>query len=108
MKHYNIGLQPYKQRHKTKTTTFATCTTWTNLVLGLEQVKQTVVVVDATMRTHWKVVPGRQEWVSVIECISADKRVLPPLVIFKATTIDSSWSTNLHVYDWRFLASTKG
>jgi DNA-binding MarR family transcriptional regulator len=66
------------------------------------------VVVDATMRTHWKVVPGRQEWVSVIECISADKRVLPPLVIFKATTIDSTWSTNPHVYDWRFSASAKG
>jgi hypothetical protein len=66
------------------------------------------VVVDATMRTHWKVVPGRQEWVSVIECISANKRVLPPLVIFKATTIDSTWSTNPHVSDWRFSASAKG
>jgi hypothetical protein len=31
------------------------------------------VVVDSTMHTHWKLVPSRQEWVSVIECISADK-----------------------------------
>ena len=42
------------------------------------------VVVDATIYMHWKVVPGRQEWVSVIECISVDKCVLPLLVIFKA------------------------
>jgi DDE superfamily endonuclease/Tc5 transposase DNA-binding domain/helix-turn-helix, Psq domain len=66
------------------------------------------VVVDATMRTHWKLVPGRQEWVSVIECISADKCALPPLVIFKATTIDSAWSANPQVFNWRFSASTKG
>ena len=74
--------------------------------IGISQTN--CIVVDATIRTHWKVILGHQEWVSVIECISADKRILPPLVIFKATTIDSLWSTNPHVYDWRFSVSTKG
>ena len=75
---------------------------------GIGTSQTNCVVVDATMCIHWKVVLSRQEWVSVIECISADKYILPPLVIFKATTIDSTWSTNPYVYDWRFSASTKG
>jgi Tc5 transposase-like DNA-binding protein len=40
------------------------------------------VIVDSSQRTCWKAIPGRQEWVSAIECISADGAFLPPLLIF--------------------------
>jgi len=32
----------------------------------------------------FKKIPGRQEWITVIECIGASGVALPPLLIFKA------------------------
>jgi hypothetical protein len=37
------------------------------------------VVIDTTLRTRYKVEPGRQEWVSIAECICADGSFLSPL-----------------------------
>ena len=37
---------------------------------GIRISQMNYIVVDATIHMHWKVVPGCQEWVSVIECIS--------------------------------------
>jgi hypothetical protein len=66
------------------------------------------VIVDSTQSTRWKAVPGRQEWVSVVECISAAGITLPPLIIFKAEQISSTWITKDTPNDWRFSASSKG
>lgn len=46
-----------------------------------------------TLRTHYKTHPGRQEWVSLVECIYADGRAIPPLLIFKADKVNSNWIT---------------
>jgi hypothetical protein len=66
------------------------------------------VIVDSTQSTRWKAVPGRPEWVSVVECISAAGISLPPLIIFKAEQISSTWITKDTPNDWRFSASSKG
>lgn len=58
-----------------------------------------------------KVTTARQEWVTTVECISADGNVLPPLVIFKGTTdILQSWIPREHglVDGWRWAVSHKG
>jgi hypothetical protein len=66
------------------------------------------VIIDSTLRTRYKMEPGRQEWVSVVECISADGNSLPPLVIFKAENISNTWITESTPHDWQFSASSKG
>lgn len=45
---------------------------------GVETSQTNRVIVDSSQRTSWKAIPGRQEWVSAVECISADGFVLTP------------------------------
>ena len=78
----------------------------TGFGIGTSQTNR--VIIDSTQRTRWKAVPGRQEWVSVIECISGEGTSLPPLLIFKAEQINSAWITKNVPDDWRFSASSKG
>jgi hypothetical protein len=47
------------------------------------------VVVDDTVKSQFQVQPGRQEWVTVLECICGDGSSPPPLVIFKAYKLGS-------------------
>ena len=35
--------------------------------------------------------PNNREWVSIIETIAADGRLLQPLVIFKGQSLQSTW-----------------
>jgi len=54
-------------------------------------IKGAHVVVDKTLQTKYQAHPGRQEWVTVIECVSADGQSIPPLIIFKGKNVLSSW-----------------
>lgn len=66
-----------------------------------------------------QVQPGRQEWVTVLECVSAAAKALPPMVILKGTsefnpawlpanpdptwmwkTSKSGWTSNKHALEW--------
>lgn len=51
----------------------------------------TRVIVDTTLRTKFQAHSGRQEWVSVVECICADKTAIEPLVIFKGQNVLQNW-----------------
>lgn len=66
------------------------------------------IIIDSIQTTRWKAVPGLQEWVSVVECISGDGTALPPLLILKAEQINSTWITKDTPNDWRFSASSEG
>ena len=46
------------------------------LVIGLSAVRK-VFTMD----------PGKREWVTILECVSASRRALPPLVIFKGAEV---------------------
>jgi 4-hydroxybenzoate polyprenyltransferase len=54
--------------------------------------------------------PGSRCWTSIVECISATGRVLPPLVIFKGLTVQQQWFPEEIEFlaDWAFKASKKG
>ncbi|KAK6591284.1 transposase [Botrytis cinerea] len=45
--------------------------------------ESTRIIIDSTLRTKHQAHPGRQEWISMVECICADGSILPPLGIFK-------------------------
>ena len=48
-------------------------------------------VIDSTCNINYRKEPGRQEWVTVLECICADGTAISPLVIFKGEKLSSEW-----------------
>ena len=50
-------------------------------------IESTCTIIDSSLCTKYQVYPGRQEWVSVVECICGDGTSLTPLVIFKGENI---------------------
>jgi len=49
------------------------------------------VLVNVREKSSWKVVAGRQEWITAIECVSADGKAVPPLINFKAKNTNTNW-----------------
>jgi DDE superfamily endonuclease/Tc5 transposase DNA-binding domain len=52
--------------------------------------------------------PGRQEWVTVIECICANGSSIPPMIIFKGKSLMTSWIPQTAPNDWYYAYNTKG
>ncbi|KYG39569.1 hypothetical protein M433DRAFT_542940, partial [Acidomyces richmondensis BFW] len=48
-------------------------------------------LINVRENSSWKVIQGRQEWITAIECISAAGTVIPPLIIFKAQNTNTAW-----------------
>lgn len=65
-------------------------------------------IINATIRQQFQAKPGRQEWVSVVECICTDGTVIPPLVIFKAEKLSTQWIPASVHGSWRFTCNSKG
>ena len=65
-------------------------------------------IINAQIRSRLQAHPGRQEWVSVVECICVDGSTIPPLIIFKGLSVSRSWIPD-NVHDtWRFAHNTNG
>ena len=80
--------------------------------------QSTRALVNVREQSSWKVIHGRQEWITAIECISAAGVAIPPLIIFKAkdtntawiptdtppgwffSTSNSGWTSDSHAYEW--------
>ena len=65
-------------------------------------------IINAQVRQQFQAKPGRQEWVSVVECVGADGSVIPPLVIFKAENLSTQWIPDSIHGEWRFSCNSKG
>ena len=67
------------------------------------------VLIDARIRSKIQAQPGRQEWVTAIECICADGTVLDPLLIFRGEKLSTEWLVPANLTEgWRFSCSTRG
>ena len=66
------------------------------------------VVVDTSVPKAYEAQPGRQEWVTVIECISAIGEKIPPYIIFKGEKLMSSGFPKTLPKGWKFAANTTG
>ena len=54
-------------------------------------------IINTTIRQKFQAKPGRQEWITAMECIYADGSFLPPLIIFKAENLSRQWiSASIH------------
>ncbi|PQM43923.1 hypothetical protein VE01_10819 [Pseudogymnoascus verrucosus] len=70
--------------------------------------QSTRIIVDSTLRTRFQAHPGRQEWVSAVECICMDGTAIEPLIILKGQNILQSWIPKEVIQKWHFSANTKG
>jgi hypothetical protein len=70
--------------------------------------ESTRIILDSTLRTKHQAHPGRQEWVSMVECVCGDGTALPPLGIFKGKNVLQNWIPNEVLDQWFFSANTKG
>ena len=66
------------------------------------------VIINKWIRECYQVHPGRQEWVTSVECICADSMYVPPLIIFRAENISSAWIPENVPHDWQFSCNSKG
>src|SRR5277367_6310351 len=66
------------------------------------------VVIDSSYPKAYEAQPGRQEWVTVIECVSATGEKIPPYVIFKGERLMSSWFPKQLPKGWKFAVNTMG
>ena len=57
--------------------------------------QSTRIIVDSTYKSNLKVTAGKQEWVTVLECIDGAGGALPPMVIFKAQNTNSASRVHL-------------
>jgi hypothetical protein len=65
-------------------------------------------LVSVREKSSWKVIAGRQEWITAIECINAAGVAIPPLIIFKAKHTNTAWIPAHTSRDWRFSTSNSG
>jgi hypothetical protein len=57
---------------------------------------------DRTVPARGKKQPGRQEWITSIECVNASGVTLPPALIFKGGNLNSEWIPVDIPPDWTF------
>jgi hypothetical protein len=65
------------------------------------------VVVDTSVSNAYEVQPGRQEWLTVIECVSAMGEKIPPYIIFKVKNLMTNWFPEYHPKGWMFAYNKK-
>jgi len=75
---------------------------------GVGESQSTRVLVPIDLKTKHKKVAGKQEWVTVFECINAAGEAIAPLVIFKAKYLNSGWIPAQTHKDWHFGTSENG
>lgn len=51
---------------------------------------------------------GNREWVTIIECISADGKKIMPLVIFKGSSVQAQWFPASNIPGWHYTHSENG
>ena len=71
-------------------------------------IKAGKVVINRVVKNSYRAQPGRQEWVSVIECVSATGIALSPYIIFKGKNVNARWIPESVPHGWRIAASENG
>ena len=75
---------------------------------GMGMVAATRVIVDSSVGSRVQAEPGRQEWITAIECICADGTSIPPLIIFAGENLIHNWVPTTMPENWKFTCNTKG
>jgi len=77
--------------------------------IGAIEASKVVIDTHVTQApTYHQAQPGRQEWVTAVECICADGSFLPPCIIFKAENFCHSWVPANTPKDWAISNNSQG
>jgi hypothetical protein len=79
-----------------------------DLGFGISKEQAIKVLINLNSTQKPKVIRGKQEWVTVVECISAASKALAPLLILKGQDVDTQWIIKLSPLGWHFAASKNG
>jgi hypothetical protein len=72
-------------------------------------IKSAHVVVNKAEQFQSVIHPGRQEWATIIECISGDGTVVSPFIILKGKNVLQSWiPTSILNEEWKIAANESG
>ena len=80
----------------------------TNLGFAIGITQRSYAIVDSRVRKRYQAQPGRQEWVTSVECVCADGTNLSPFIIFKGENLMSNWIPQSVPNSWRFSCNSKG
>ena len=50
---------------------------------AIREIEETKCIINAEIHQQFQSKPGRQEWVTVVECICMNGTAISPLIIFK-------------------------
>jgi hypothetical protein len=75
---------------------------------AIGEIEASKCIINTHIRQRLQAKPGRQEWVTTVECICADGTSIPLLVIFKAENLNYQWILANVADDWKFSCNTKG
>ena len=76
---------------------------------SIGEVEASRCIIDAYVRQQFqKATPGRQEWVTSVECICTDGTSIPPLIMFKAESLSRAWIPASIHRSWCFSYNSKG
>ena len=51
------------------------------------------VVINISVNSRYQAQPGRQEWVTSIECICPDGTAISPLIVFRGKNLSTQWTS---------------
>ena len=78
----------------------------TDTALGIVQASR--VIIDKNIDSQFQGESNRQEWVTMIECICANKTSIPLMIIFKAVDLNEQiLLENIASEDWKFTYNMK-
>lgn len=107
MSMWNVGLTQSRRRLRSMHIYLQICGIWMKQDLALvEQIMKVLVYLVAIQKD--KVIGGKQEWVTDIECINAAGEALAPLLIFKGTNVNTRWINEQSPQGWYFATSKNG
>ena len=72
------------------------------------QTNKDFVILDSGNSSTWRQQPGSKELITVIECVSATGRSLPPTILFKGKQHQTNWITDNTPNSWYFGTSPNG
>lgn len=75
---------------------------------GVGESQNTRVLISTNVKQKYKATPGKQDWVTVLECINAAGGSLTPMIIFKGKNMNSGWLPPQTPRDWHFAVSKNG
>ena len=70
-------------------------------------IESSQIVINKNLEMKYQAEPGRQEWVTIIECICGDGSSIAPLIIFKGENLSYNWISKEKAEDWHFSCNTK-